>query len=118
MQTAPNAKQPFDIEKAIPLLRAAVAGFPAAAMFELAERALDEYGGELPCERDVLLSLPGVGPKCANLALGIACGQPSISVDIHVHRVANRWGYVAAPTPERTLLALENKLPPAYWIEI
>jgi endonuclease-3 len=84
----------------------------------IARRVVDEFGGSLPCDRDVLLSFAGVGPKCANLALGIACGEPFISVDVHVHRVTNRWGYVSAPTPERTLSALEAKLPREYWIEI
>ncbi len=84
----------------------------------IAERVQQEYGGVLPCERDVLLSLPGVGPKCANLVLGLACNQPYIGVDIHVHRVTNRWGYVQTATPERTILALEAKLPPDYWLEI
>jgi endonuclease III len=50
--------------------------------------------------------------------LGIGCGQPYISVDVHVHRVTNRWGYVQARTPEKTLAALEAKLPQAYWVEI
>jgi endonuclease-3 len=77
-----------------------------------------ERGGELPCDEATLLSLPGVGPKCANLALGIACGATLISVDIHVHRVTNRWGYVRAPTPERTMAELEARLPPRYWVEI
>ena len=45
-------------------------------------------------------------------------GRPAISVDIHVHRIANRWGYVAATTPERTMHALLAKLPKRYWIEI
>ena len=84
----------------------------------IAQRVVDEYDGTLPCDREVLLSFAGVGPKCANLALGIACGEPTISVDVHVHRVTNRWGYVSASTPERTLAALEAKLPRRYWIEI
>lgn len=84
----------------------------------IAQRVVDEFGGELPCDRDLLLSFKGVGPKCANLALGIACGQPFISVDIHVHRITNRWGYVQANTPEKTMAALEQKLPQKYWIEI
>ncbi|MCL4267819.1 MAG: endonuclease III [Anaerolineae bacterium] len=84
----------------------------------IAQRVVDEFGGELPCDRDLLLSFKGVGPKCANLALGIACGQPYISVDIHVHRISNRWGYVQANTPEKTMAALEQKLPEKYWIEI
>ncbi|HEV8581932.1 MAG TPA: endonuclease III [Thermoanaerobaculia bacterium] len=90
----------------------------ARQILEIARRVEAEHGGELPCDFEVLVSFPGVGPKCANLALGIACGQVRISVDVHVHRVTNRWGYVQQPTPERTMLALEEKLPRAYWIEI
>ena len=82
-------------------------------------RAVEErFGGTLPGERDVLLSFAGVGPKCANLVLGVACGTPVISVDIHVHRVTGRWGYVKASTPEKTLAALEATLPQQHWITI
>jgi endonuclease-3 len=84
----------------------------------MAVRTRDEFDGTLPCDADVLTSFPGVGPKCANLALGIACGQSRISVDVHVHRVTNRWGYVRTATPEKTMVALEQKLPKRYWIEI
>ena len=90
----------------------------AGQIHEIAKRIMDEYDGNLPCEREILLSFPGVGPKCANLVLGIACGQPSISVDIHVHRVTNRWGYAKASTPEKTMVALEVKLPREHWIDI
>ncbi len=85
---------------------------------KIARRVVEEYGGELPCDEAVLLSFEGVGVKCAHLALGIACGQPWISVDIHVHRVTNRWGYVQARAPEQTLAALEAKLPRAHWVEL
>jgi endonuclease-3 len=84
----------------------------------IACRAVDEFGGTLPCDEEVLLSFHGVGPKCAHLVLGIACGQPLIGVDVHVHRVTNRWGYVTAPTPEKTMKALEASLPRRYWVEI
>ena len=90
----------------------------AEQIHTIAKRVMDEYEGNLPCEREVFLSFPGVGPKCANLVLGIACGQPYISVDIHVHRVTNRWGYVQASTPEKTMSALEDKLPREHWIDI
>ncbi|HET9909778.1 MAG TPA: endonuclease III [Anaerolineales bacterium] len=90
----------------------------AAQIHAIAKRVVVEYEGNLPCEAELLLSFSGVGPKCANLALGIACGQPAISVDIHVHRVTNRWGYVKASTPEKTMLALEAKLPREHWINI
>jgi endonuclease III len=66
----------------------------------------------------MLLSLHGVGPKCASLVLGIACGEPRIGVDVHVHRVVNRWGYIEAATPEKTMAALLERLPRKYWIEL
>jgi endonuclease-3 len=90
----------------------------ARQIVDIARRAAEEYGGTLPCDPEVLQSFPGIGPKCTNLALGIACGASRISVDIHVHRVTNRWGYVSAPTPEQTMAALERTLPERYRIEI
>jgi endonuclease III len=84
----------------------------------IAVRTVEEFGGTLPCDFDVLTSFKGVGPKCANLALGIACQQSRIGVDIHVHRVTNRWGVISARTPEQTMVALEKVLPKRYWIEI
>jgi endonuclease-3 len=85
---------------------------------EIARRAVAEHGGALPCDAGVLMGFRGVGPKCANLTLGIACGLPVIGVDIHVHRVANRWGYVQTTTPEKTMAALHAQLPKRYWVEI
>jgi len=90
----------------------------AAQILEMAQRVLSEFGGDLPCDEEAMLSFSGVGPKCAHLVLGIACGEPFISVDVHVHRVTNRWGYIAASTPEKTMTALEAKLPKRYWVEI
>jgi endonuclease III len=90
----------------------------AQQILRIARRIVDEYEGALPCEAEALLSFEGVGPKCANLVLGIACGQPRVGVDIHVHRVTNRWGYVRTRTPEQTSVALEDKLPRRYWVEI
>jgi endonuclease III len=90
----------------------------ARQIHEIARETVMEHDGVLPCDFEVLTSFRGVGPKCANLALGIACGHSRIGVDIHVHRVTNRWGYVREPTPERTMRALENKLPRRYWVEI
>ena len=83
----------------------------------IAQTIVKEHNGELPCDEETMLAFKGVGPKCAHLALGIACQQPYISVDIHVHRVMNRWGYVETKTPEKTTRALEEKLPNDYWIE-
>jgi endonuclease-3 len=85
---------------------------------DIARRTVDDHGGALPCDFDLLTSFAGVGPKCANLALGIACGESRIGVDVHVWRITNRWGYISAPTPEQAMRALERKLPKQYWLEI
>ncbi len=90
----------------------------ATQILELARRVVEEFDGELPCDYEKLTSLKGVGPKCANLVLGIACHQPRIGVDIHVHRITNRWGIVAEKTPEKTTLALQGFLPGKRWVEI
>jgi len=90
----------------------------ATQILEIARRTVAEHDGELPCSFDVLMAFSGVGPKCANLALGVACGEASISVDVHVHRVTNRWGLVATKSPEQTMHALMEALPRRYWIEI
>ncbi len=90
----------------------------AAQIRDIALRAVKDHGGTLPCDEEVLLSLHGVGPKCANLVLGIACNRPFIGVDIHVHRVTNRWGYVTAKRPEKTMVLLQQTLPKRYWVEI
>jgi endonuclease-3 len=180
-------KDPFDIDLVFRLLRAATAGLPKAAMFDLRDRghatpfeqlvaalisartrdetttpvclrlfarartpaaiaALPEAelvellqgatfpepkardilalsrsiaaAGAVPDTMEGLQGLRGVGPKIAALTLGVGFGKPAISVDIHVHRIANRWGYVATTTPERTMQALLARLPERYWIEI
>ena len=90
----------------------------ARQIHEIARRTATEFGGALPCDFDVLTSFSGVGPKCANLVLGVACGQSRIGVDVHVHRVTNRWGYVRTRAPEQTRAALEAVLPKRYWVEI
>lgn len=182
-------KRPFDLRVAVPRLRQAVAPFPKAAMFQLAEeghrsvfellvaciisvrtrdettlpvarrlfaaaptpaavagltvdeldqligdctfhegkardireiarRTADDFGGVLPADFEVLTGFRGVGPKCANLTLGIAAGRAAIGVDVHVHRVTNRWGIVSAATPEKTMAALQTALPKRLWVEI
>jgi endonuclease-3 len=90
----------------------------ARQMAEIARVVLAEHNGEVPCDFEVLTSFGGVGPKCANLVLGIACKIPRVSVDVHVHRITNRWGYVQSKSPEQTMAVLEGKLPQKYWIEI
>lgn len=90
----------------------------AASLRAISKILIDEHQGKAPCDFEGLTSLPGIGPKCAGLILGIACHEPRIAVDIHVHRITNRWGYVHAPTPEKTRALLAEKLPRRHWVEI
>ena len=90
----------------------------AQQILAIAERTEKEFSGVLPAEEKILLSFKGVGPKCANLVIGITSKQKKISVDVHVHRVTNRWGILASRTPEKTLASLIQLLPKKHWVEI
>jgi endonuclease-3 len=90
----------------------------AAQIRDIARITVARFAGELPCDATTVRAFRGVGPKCAHLALGIACSQARISVDVHVHRVTNRWGYVRTRQPEHTMAELERRLPRRYWVEI
>ena len=92
-------------------------GQKADTMLAVADVAV-ENGGKLPADYEVLIAIKGVGPKCANLSLGVSAGVPAISVDIHVHRVVNRWGMVETKTPEATLKVLQGTVPQPQWIDI
>jgi endonuclease-3 len=111
----PKAIRDLPVERIEELIhRSTFADRKARQIQEIARIVADRYDGELPCDAVLMQSFAGVGPKCANLAVGVACDQPTIPVDIHVHRVTNRWGYVHTKTPEQTLVALEAILPMAY----
>lgn len=83
----------------------------------ICEKLIDEYDGRVPDTIDELLEFRGVGRKTANLVLSLGYGKPAICVDIHVHRISNRWGYVDTKSPYETEMALREKLPRRYWIE-
>ena len=88
----------------------------AAQILELSRRLVDEFGGRVPDDIDVLTTFNGVGRKTANLVLAEGYGIPAICVDTHVHRISNRWGYVKTKSPFDTEMALRKKLPREYWI--
>src|SRR5213593_2067548 len=90
----------------------------ARTLRALARALLDRHRGRVPADLDALLALPGVGRKTANLVITEAFGLPGICVDTHVHRIANRLGFVRTTTPERTEWALRAKLPRRHWIEL
>jgi endonuclease III len=78
---------------------------------------ITRFKGAVPASFDELRSIKGIGPKTANLVLGVAFGIPAICVDTHVHKVSNRLGLVKTKTTEETEAALKELLPPEYWIE-
>ncbi|CAO3363270.1 Endonuclease III (EC 4.2.99.18) [Azospirillum palustre] len=106
-------------ERLVELLHGATFPEPKARDIRaLSRRIVEELGGEVPDTPDGLMRFHGVGPKIAALTLAVGFGIPALAVDIHVHRIANRWGYVQARTPEKTMAALLAILPKHYWVEI
>lgn len=78
----------------------------------------EELDGVVPDEIEELIKFKGVGRKTANLVLSLGFNKPAICVDVHVHRIFNRLGYINTKTPEETEFALREKLPVKYWIDI
>jgi endonuclease III len=85
---------------------------------EIARILRDQYGGQVPRTIDELLTLPGVGRKTANCVLLYAFNLPAICVDVHVHRISNRLGWLQTKTPDQTEVALTRILPAPYWLTI
>ncbi|MBU6140817.1 MAG: endonuclease III [Proteobacteria bacterium] len=83
----------------------------AANIIKLSQRLVDEFNSEVPERFEALKSLPGVGQKTANVVLNCAFGHPTIAVDTHVFRVANRLGFVEETTPEKTEISLMKRIP-------
>jgi endonuclease-3 len=86
----------------------------AANVIGLSEMLLEKHGGEVPANREALEELPGVGRKSANVVLNVAFGQPTIAVDTHIFRVANRTGLAPGKDPRAVEAALEAVVPPQY----
>ncbi len=88
----------------------------AKSIHQICRRLIDTYGGAVPDSIDALMTLQGVGRKTANLVVTVGFQKPGICVDVHVHRISNRWGYIKTQTPEESEQALRHKLPKQYWI--
>src|ERR1700758_2418180 len=86
----------------------------AKNLMALSRILVEQYDGEVPRDRAALEALPGVGRKTANVVLNVAFGQPTIAVDTHIFRVANRTGIAPGKTPIAVELALEAITPPEY----
>jgi len=88
----------------------------AKTIHAICDELLTRFSGEVPSTIEELLTLPGVAGKTANIVVTLAFRKAGIAVDIHVHRISNRLGYVKTKTPDDTEMALRKKLPPRYWI--
>lgn len=86
-------------------------------ILEISKRLISEYNSIVPNTIEGLLEFKGVGRKTANLVLAKGYDIPAICVDVHVHRICNRLGYVKTHTPEQTEFELRKKLPKKYWID-
>lgn len=90
----------------------------AKQIVELSKELVEKYNSKVPDEIEELVKFNGVGRKTANLVLSEGFHKPAICVDVHVHRISNRLGYVKTKNPEETEFALRKKLPQKYWIDI
>lgn len=126
--TMPLAKKLFEVadtpQKMVQLSLAEVqkriypVGFyktKAATILEISQQLIDRFGGIVPDDIDTLLQFKGVGRKTANLVVGLGYNKPAVCVDVHVHRISNRLGYLQTRTPEETEWALREKLDTRYW---
>ena len=86
----------------------------AKNVFALSQQLIERFGGEVPQTREELETLPGVGRKTANVVLNIAFGQPTMAVDTHIFRIANRIGLAPGKTPEQVEAALVGVIPPEF----
>lgn len=90
----------------------------AKQIVELSKELTEKYNSKVPDEIEELTKFKGVGRKTANLVLSEGFKKPAICVDVHVHRITNRLGYVKTKTPEETEFALREKLPVKHWTAI
>jgi endonuclease-3 len=87
----------------------------ARRIHDISRALLTSYNGRVPASIPQLLTLKGVGRKTANLVVTLGFRKPGICVDVHVHRISNRWGYIRTRTPKETEEVLRRKLPRQYW---
>ncbi len=87
----------------------------SATLLAVSHRLIEEYNSQVPDTIDELLKFKGVGRKTANLVVGLGHQKPAICVDIHVHRISNRFGYIQTQKPDDTEDALRANVPIALW---
>ena len=90
----------------------------AQQILDISKDLVEKYGSKVPDSIEELIKFKGVGRKTANLVLAKGFGIPAICVDVHVHRISNRLGWVKTKTPDETEMELRKHLPKKYWLDI
>ena len=90
----------------------------AKQIVELSKELVEKYNSKVPASIEEMTKFNGVGRKTANLVMSQGFREPAICVDVHVHRIFNRLGYIKTKNPEETEFALRKKLPQKHWIDI
>ena len=90
----------------------------AQQILDISKEIIEKHNGKVPDSIDELVKFKGVGRKTANLVMAKGFDKPAICVDVHVHRISNRLGWVKTKTPEETEMALRELLPEKYWLDI
>ena len=90
----------------------------ARQIIELSRQIVEDLNGKVPDEIEDLIKFNGVGRKTANLVLAKGFNKPAICVDVHVHRIFNRLGYIKTKNPEETEMELRKHLPLKHWLDI
>ncbi|MBP5161846.1 MAG: endonuclease III [Spirochaetales bacterium] len=85
---------------------------------QISEILVTDYDGKVPADAGLLMKLPGVGIKTANLTLNLGFGIDAICVDCHVHQISNRLGWIETKTPEESEKALQPVMPRRFWIPL
>ncbi len=89
----------------------------AKQILEISKTIVEKYNSKVPESIEEMTKFKGVGRKTANLVMAKGFGKPAICVDVHVHRICNRLGYVKTKEPNETEMVLRNKLPVKYWMD-
>lgn len=90
----------------------------AQTLKSVSQELIDRFNGQVPNTREDLLSIKGVGPKTTNIVLAFAFNKPVIAVDVHVHRIPNRLGWLQTKIPEQTEAKLYEIIPKEYWADL
>lgn len=111
------AKQDVDDIKAI-IRPCGLSPQKSNAIKKLSEMLVEDYGGEVPADIDVLETLPGVGHKTASVVMSQVFGEPMFPVDTHIHRLAQRWGLTSGKNVAQTEKDLKRLFPKEKWNDL